>query len=142
MYVKKNKVIKKMIFHKGKYIQRGRGIGSIFAGLLRKVIPAAKFFSSKILASPVTKSITETAKQSAAKAGLKLAHDILSGENVGQSLKKGMKEVSSDIIDTAKTKMSGGGRKRKQQCAKKACSKKTRLFSDTKHKIFDDIFDQ
>ena len=125
-----------MIYHKGKLLQKGYGLGGIFSGLIRRFLPAVKLMGSKILSSPITKSIGESAKESAAKAGLKLAQDILSGENVKESVKKGLGTIKGDVLETTKKKLSGGGKKGgKRKNTKASNSKKNK-----KTKMYDDIF--
>ena len=101
--------------YQGRFVQRGNGLGSIFSGFMRYVMPAAKFFGKKIISSPITKNIVNTAKKSAIQAGLSTVQDIMSGENVGQSLKRNLSRVGDDVLETAsKELMSGSGaRKRK-----------------------------
>jgi hypothetical protein len=122
-----------MLYHKGKFIQRGHGLGNIFGSLFRAIMPVAKNVFSRIVSSPITKSLAQTASESATRAGMQLANDVLSGENVGQSLKKGLGTVGSDVIETAKRKMTGGKRRLTLPKSKKCCKK---LKYDD-----DDIFD-
>lgn len=141
-----------MLYHKGKFLQRGAGLGNIFGSLFRsiapmvkKFLPTAKAYATKIIQNPVTKSLAQTASESAGKAGMQLATDILSGENVGESLKKGVKTVGSDVIETAKKKMTGGrkrkhvttmtgGRKRKKVATNKGDRKKPKKVALPKSK--------
>ena len=125
-----------MIYHKGKLLQKGNGLGGIFSGLIKRFLPAVKVLGSKVLASPITKSIAESAKESAAKAGLQLAQDILSGENVKESLKRGIGTVGEDIFETTKKKLSGGGKKG----GKRKNTKASNFKKNKKKKLYDDIF--
>jgi hypothetical protein len=80
--------------HRGPYIQRGRGIGSSLTAMFKGAIPALKLFGEKIIQSPVTKEIVNTAKRSALDAGLNVASDLLKGKKIKQSV--------SENVDTAK----------------------------------------
>lgn len=130
--------IVEMIRHKGQFLQRGQGIGSIFGSLFRSVIPAAQFLGRAIMGSPVTKNVLDVAKKSAIQSGLQLAQDVLGGENVKESVKKGLGRVGGDIGENLKKSMVGSGRKRKitikNTKTKKTCCKK-------KGKTMQDIFD-
>lgn len=92
----------------GLYANRGAGIGSIFSSLYSSVVPIVKSIvktglktGASIAKSPVGKAVAESAKRSAAKAGLGLVGDALEGKNVISATKKRVKqavnEVSSDL---------------------------------------------
>ena len=51
-------------FHRGPYIQRGRGIGGVLSSMFKSVVPALQVFGKNLLASPTTQDILKTAKQS------------------------------------------------------------------------------
>jgi hypothetical protein len=86
-----------MEYHRGRYIQRGRGIGSILSSFFRTVFPIVKSIGSSILKSPVTKEVLSTAKNSAIDAGLNIAADALSGENVADSMAKHAGSASKKV---------------------------------------------
>lgn len=96
-----------MIIHRGAFLQRGRGIGSIFASLFKAVVPAFKSIGRAIIKSPITKSALSTAKNKAIDAGIQIAADALSGENIGQSISKNLKTVSSAIGDDVVSSLKG-----------------------------------
>jgi len=103
----------------GRVIQRGHGLGNIFASLFRRLLPAVKNLGRKIISSPITKNILDSAKKSAIKAGIHTAQDVLSGENVGETLKKNIKQVGSDVRDAAIQEIAGtqegNGRRRRSR---------------------------
>ena len=76
-------------FHKGVRVQRGRGIGSLFGGLFRAILPVGK----KILKSSATRAL----KQQARKAAINIAADALEGKNVKQSAKERLQDARKDI---------------------------------------------
>jgi hypothetical protein len=91
-----------MDYHRGRYIQRGRGFGSILSSFFRTVLPVVKSIGSSIIKSPITKQVLSTARNSAIDAGLNIAADALSGENVGDSLQKHAGTVAQNIAQTVR----------------------------------------
>lgn len=89
-----------MNFHRGKYLQRGRGIGSVLASFFNTVLPVAKSIGQSIINSPLTKQVLTTAKNSAIDAGLNIAADALSGENIGRTVKKNLAQAGENIGQT------------------------------------------
>jgi len=67
--------------------QQGHGLGSILAGLFRGAIP-------------MLKNVGKAAGKQLIKSGLNVATDVLSGENVRQSLKKGAKEGALSLLQS------------------------------------------
>lgn len=90
------------------YIQRGRGIGGILSSLFKAIFPAVKAVGKALVKSPITKQIVTAAKNQAIDAGLNIAADTLSGENVGQSVLHRLgiasKEVGKSVRPTKRRK--------------------------------------
>lgn len=119
------------IYHRGAYIQRGRGLGGIFAGLMKFLIPALKASTKvavKTVAKQGKKAITsraaqslakkalKTAKKNALKAGLNLAGNALKGENVKEGLSKDIQAAKRDLgVILTKTAEKTGEKKRRKR---------------------------
>ena len=86
-----------MSFHRGPYLQRGRGIGNIFSSILKRIIPAAKVLGKNFLSSPITKSVLREAKDSAINAGINIATDVMQGDNVGQTIHKNINKMKKNM---------------------------------------------
>lgn len=92
-----------MTFFRGSPFQRGNGIGSIFSGLLRAAMPAAK-------------SALKTVGKQALQAGLSTGVDVLNGANVGDSLKTHGKKAAANVLTKARKNVAGakGGKRKKR----------------------------
>lgn len=93
-----------MEYHRGRYIQRGRGIGSLLSSFFRTVLPIVKSIGSSIIKSPITKEVLTVAKNSAIDAGLNIAADVLSGENVASSVREKANKVSKKVATALRSK--------------------------------------
>ena len=112
-------------FHRGPYIQRGRGIGGVLSSMFKSVVPALQVFGKNLLASPTTQDILKTAKQSTLQAGLNIAKDTLGGKNFGDSFKENVTTAKKAVTDSLMSALNNakvsnaenvatvGGRKRK-----------------------------
>lgn len=89
-----------MLTHRGPYIQRGRGFGSIFSSIFRSAVPALKTLGSKILGSSITKNVGKTLAQSALQGGLSLASDALDGKNVKDSFSSNVTQARRNLAKT------------------------------------------
>lgn len=108
-------------FYKSSYRrQRGRGLGSFFGSLFRKLMPFAK--------NTVLPFVKTHVLPAAKKGASQLASDILSGRNVKESFKERGQETLKGIGDSLRDQ-SGSGlrrvRKRKRSCSKskKSCKR-------------------
>ena len=81
-----------MTFFQGSQHQRGSGIGSLFGGLLRAVMPMAK-------------TALKTVGREALRAGIGVASDALSGQDVGQAIQERAREGASELVEKAKRKL-------------------------------------
>lgn len=135
-----------MSVYRGRYIQRGQGIGSILSSLWKTVYPAVKSLLTGLSRSPITKKVIKAAKKSAIDAGLNIAADTLSGENVGASIKKNAGVMGVDVLDQLKSKPA----KKRKNAKRKIVTPPTKLVKKTtikrKKKMVqtegDDIFDE
>ena len=66
--------------------QRGSGLGSIFGGLLRSILP-------------VFKTVGKVAGREALSTGLHVASDALGGRNVGESLEEHARAGAANLLD-------------------------------------------
>jgi hypothetical protein len=113
-----------MSYHVGLRQQRGRGIGSIFSGLIRGFAPIARKglqFGKQILGSSLVKNIANTALESGKKAAINIAADLLEGKNVKNTAQQELDEAKNKIASTLRGQ---GPRKRKRTNKKKIPRKK------------------
>lgn len=114
------------VVHHGPYLQRGRGIGAIFATLFRALMPVAKAgvktalkHGVKAAKSQVGRQALRVAKREIKKSGAKAVGRALAGENIikgaGADLKLAQQRVGQAIIAGPKKKRTkrGGVVKRK-----------------------------
>jgi hypothetical protein len=112
-------------FHRGFGVQRGNGIGGIFASLFRRIIP---FFASKAVPAlksavvPVLKATARDAGQTLLRAGLDTASAGLAGQNMKEAARENFeragRNIASRTLDNVKSQIgSGASRKRKARRA-------------------------
>ncbi len=82
-----------MLIHRGRIVQQGSGLGGFLGKLFKRVWPVV----SSIFSSAPVKQVASNVKDSAVKAGLNLASDIIHGENVKESLEKNAKSFGQDV---------------------------------------------
>lgn len=107
-----------MLVHRGLRFQSGRGIGSFFGGLFRRLKPLFSMGLSagkKFLASDTAKQLGSTALDIGKEAAKNVAVDLLSGGDIKESLNKELDSAKSKIAD----KLRGGGRRRKTRKRKR-----------------------
>lgn len=103
-----------MRFHQGVELQRGRGFGSLFSGLIRSFIPIAKAglnAGKRVLQSDFARNLSSKALDVGKDMVKNIAADVISGESFSKSI--------SGQADIAKKKISeairgSGKRKRKK----------------------------
>lgn len=109
-------------FFAGGRQQSGAGIGSLFKGLARSLIPLASSFGRKIV-----KSTARSVKMQAAKSLQNIGSDLLQGRPIGESMKARGREtlqaVSRDVLRGSINKKPRR-RKRKQSNPKHKLSTK------------------
>jgi hypothetical protein len=99
-----------MNFHSGYRFQRGRGIGSLFSGLFRSLMPVAKMglnAGKKFLSSNLAKQLGNTALDIGKSALKNIAVDALEGKDLSDSAARELQEAKSKIAQTIK----GSGKK-------------------------------
>ena len=84
-----------MTFFQGSQHQRGSGLGALFGGLFRAIMPAAK-------------SALKAVGREALRTAIGVATDALAGQNVAQSLETRGKDAASTLLDKAKRKLDDG----------------------------------
>lgn len=85
--------------------QRGRGLGSIFAGVFKGLVPlvrSALKIGKSALKSPAAKRLLKDVKKEALRAGINVSSDVLAGENLGKSAQKNLVRVKKRVISSAK----------------------------------------
>ena len=107
----------RMNIHRGPFIQRGRGLGSLLSSLFKSVIPVASRVGKKIISSPITSNALKATKDAAIEGGLQIAVDALKG--------KSMEETMQHQLESAKKKVSKALEKGIKQ--RKALKRKTNM---------------
>lgn len=106
-----------MNYHSGMRFQRGRGLGSLFSGLMRGFAPLARMglnAGKKFIQSDLVKNIASTALDHGKKAVLGMAADLVEGKNIKDAAQAQLNEARKDIS----TQLRGGGRKRRKKTTK------------------------
>lgn len=102
-----------MNIHRGERFQRGRGIGSLFAGLFRTLKPLFSMglkAGKKMLTSDVAKDIGSTALNIGKEAAKNVAVDLLEGKDMSDTLNRELESAKSKVA----AKLKGRGRKKKK----------------------------
>jgi len=121
-----------MNYHIGARYQRGRGIGSIFSGLMRGFAPIARMglnFGKRVVTSDLAKNIAGQALDTGKKLALNMAADLLEGRNVKDSAQEQLDEARKNIATTLR----GGGCRKRKKRAIKHFTKKQRLTYNLLH---------
>lgn len=107
-----------MRFHQGSELQRGRGFGALFSGLMRSFIPIAKAglkAGKRVLQSDFAKSLGSKALDVGKDMVKNIAADVLAGESFSNA--------ASNEVDVAKKKISeairGSGRRSRSRKRKR-----------------------
>jgi len=103
-----------MNVHTGLRFQRGRGIGSLFSGLMRGLKPLAQMglaAGKRFFSSDLAKNIGSSALQMGKEALTNLAVDALEGKNIKESADEQLQQAKSKIAQSLK----GGACKRKKK---------------------------
>jgi len=82
-------------FHGTRY-QRGAGIGNIFGGLLRTILP-------------MVKSAGKAVGRQALKTGMNVASDVIGGRNIGESFDEHAKAGTQHLLNRGVEKLKQGG---------------------------------
>jgi hypothetical protein len=128
-----------MNFHAGARYQRGRGLGSIFGGLLRGFMPILSRGMSvgkKLLTSDLAKNIGNTLMDTGARAAKNVTADLLEGRDFRNTAQEELNEAKKKIASTLRG--SGKGTKRKKSCQKSICAAKKRQRKNTPYNLLND----
>ena len=136
-----------MRYHSGPPIQQGAGLGSIFSGLFRTLIPAAKGAVktlSKVAKSPTAKSAGRFLRDQVKEAAVSTALDALEGKSFGSSAKNRLKTATKNILHAAQNK--GGPRKgtpsRKRKVKQPSVKAKRRRIRQREPLFEDDYYEE
>jgi hypothetical protein len=124
-----------MNFHAGARYQRGRGLGSLFGGLLRGFMPVLNMGLSagkRILQSDMAKNIGSTLLDSGSKAVTNMAADLLEGKNVATTAQDELNNARKKIASTLR----GSGYKRKKRSCETSVCKTNKRKRPNKNKKF------
>lgn len=125
-----------MNFHSGVRYQRGRGLGSLFSGLMRGFAPLARMgiqAGKKLINSDVVKNIGRNVLDHGKKALVGMAADLIEGKNIKENAQAQLNEARKDIANTLR----GSGRSRKR---KKKCNEKCKPFKKKRFNLLEDDF--
>ena len=133
-----------MNFHRGLRIQQGAGLGSMFSGLFRALVPAAKTAATtigKIAKNKSVRSAGRYLRKQATRAAVDSALEALEGKKVGAAAKRRLKTATKNILQASKRNEVPyrrlGGAKRKNVRFQIRNPKKRRRSLD-KRPLFDD----
>ncbi len=105
-----------MRFHQGAELQRGRGFGALFSGLMRSLMPIAKVglrAGKRVLQSDFAKNLGSKALDVGKDMVKNIAADVLSGESFSNS--------AANEVNTAKKRIGeairGSGKKKRKRSA-------------------------
>jgi len=123
--------------YNGLMYQRGNGIGSLFRGLFRLIVPLAK---NTLI--PAAKRAGKAIGTELLSGGMNAAGGILAGEPIGRVVKKQARSVAGNLLKRAGQKVQAGGSKpRKRGRPKGRSSSRTVIVKKRRtHERFDDIF--
>lgn len=125
-----------MNFHSGIRYQRGRGLGSLFSGLMRGFAPLARMglqAGKRLINSDIVKNVGRTALDHGKKALVGMAADLIEGKNVKETAQAQLNEARKDIANTLR----GSGRNRKR---KKPCNVKCKPLKKKRFNLLEDDF--
>ena len=94
-----------MHYHRGVAIQQGAGLGSIFSGLFRTLVPVAKRAVKtvgRIVKSDKVKSVGKYLGKQATQAAVDTALEALEGKPIGKAAKTRLKDATKNILLAAK----------------------------------------
>ena len=94
-----------MHYHRGVAIQQGAGLGSIFSGLFRTLVPVAKRAVrtvGRFVKSDGVKSAGKYLGKQATRAAVDTALEALEGKPVGKAAKARLKNATKNILQAAK----------------------------------------
>ena len=133
-----------MNYHSGLRWQRGSGIGSLFSGIFRGLMPVARSAVKtigKVARSAPIRSAGKALKKEATKAAVETALEALEGQPVGRKAKQRLKSATRGILLNAarqadtnnEYRAQNSSRKRKTQSIAKSRKKRRRI---TKQPLF------
>ena len=141
-----------MRYHRGPPIQQGAGLGSIFSGLFRTLLPVAKGAVKtigKIAKSSTAKSAGRLIKDQVKQAAVNTALDALEGKSIGSSAKSRLKTASKNILhatqymgknDNLRKKTSSKRKRKVKQPLVKV--KRRRIQQQRREPLFDDYYEE
>jgi hypothetical protein len=92
-----------MQIHRGPYLQRGRGVGSVLAAVFRNtVVPTMKLLGKRAMSSDLVRSVGSTLAKSAIQGGLNFATDALNGGNLKESAVTNLAAAKRELATTVK----------------------------------------
>lgn len=86
-----------LLYHYGDRFQKGRGLGSLFAGLIKTIVPMTKTF--------LKSSTGQTLKNVALKTASDFASDVVSGKNIKDAAKDNLSQAKATIGTYVKRKL-------------------------------------
>ena len=111
-----------MNYHSGLHRQRGSGIGSLFSGIFRGLMPVAKLTIKtigRVARSAPVKSVGKALKKEATKAAVETAIEALEGQPVGKKAKQRLKSTTRGILLNAARQADSNDKYRTQNSNRK-----------------------
>lgn len=116
--------------HQGPLLQRGRGIGSLFRGVSRYLVPFFSSTAKKLVQSPAARSIARDLKKQTIASGVGLARDVLAGKSVKAGIKSAGKQIQARAAKTVGKQLdraTAGKKKRPSSAGKSPLPKRAKL---------------
>ena len=111
-----------MNYHSGLRWQRGSGIGSLFSGIFRGLMPVARSAVKtigRVARSTPIRSAGKALKKEATKASVETALEALEGQPVGRKAKQRLKSATRGILLNAARQADTGNEYRAQNLSRK-----------------------
>ena len=111
-----------MNYHSGLRWQRGSGIGSLFSGIFRGLMPVARSVVKtigKVARSAPIRSAGKALKKEATKAVVETALEALEGQPVGRKAKQRLKSATRGILLNAARQADTGNENQAQNLSRK-----------------------
>ena len=111
-----------MLGHRKRKVQVGRGLGTIFSTIFRKVAPIARTLfnvGKRLFKSAPVQRVAKSAADSALDSGVRVIDDVVQGKNLKDSLKENITKVANDVGNKAASEAVGFLQRQKMDKVKK-----------------------
>ena len=108
--------------HRGPFLQRGRGIGSVIARIFSRLVPFLGKAGKTVAKAATNKAVKKVAKEalksgsrSAVKAGANVILNKLEGKDVKEGLKSDLSSAKKDLASTIRHEISPSSQKNRDR---------------------------